>query len=314
MITIMGSLIVDISIRLPRFPVTAGSMHRLSYLATGPGGVTNVAIMAARFGLPVGCLGEVGSDVYGEIVLHRLEHEGIETKHIVVTPDAETPVAVVAVDVDAEPAYLVYRGSVKIATFPHRWRQPIQTSQVLFADGWAAHPGIPPVILEGLRVARDAGVKTFFDPGPSHSDVNDAWMAECIKLTDVLLANRTEAKRLTGINNPEAAGSALLEQGPEIVVVKYGEEGCALLYGDEVHYAEGYAVDAQDTTGAGDSTAGAVIYGVLKGFPLPELAVLANLAGAAKVQKRGSGHSMPTIQEINAIIDRFQVKLSKPLL
>jgi hypothetical protein len=34
MIAVMGSLIADISLRLPKFPVTAGSMHRLSYLAS----------------------------------------------------------------------------------------------------------------------------------------------------------------------------------------------------------------------------------------------------------------------------------------
>jgi ribokinase len=314
MIAVMGSLIADISLRLPKFPVTAGSMHRLSYLAMGPGGVTNVAIVAARFGLPARCLGEVGGDAYGEVILRGLEQEGVEIEHIIVTPDTETPVAVVAVDEDAEPTYLGYRGSLKMDAFPREWRQPVQSSQALYADGFAVHPGVPPVILEGLRVAREAGVKTFFDPGPGHSEVDDSWKVECIQFTDVLMANRREAQQLTGITEPEAAGSALLSQGPEIVVVKCGQEGCILLSGDETHHVEGYVVDAQDTTGAGDSAAGAVIYGVLKGFPLLELAILANLVAAAKVQKWGTGHSMPTIQEIHAMIDRFQVKLSKPLL
>jgi sugar/nucleoside kinase (ribokinase family) len=313
MITVMGSLIADINLGLQKFPVTAGSMHRLSHLATGPGGVNNVAIMAARLGLPVCCLGEIGGDAYGEVILQGLEREGVEIEHIVVTPDAETPVAVVAVDNNAEPAFLGYRGSLKMATFPREWRGPIRTAQALFADGFVVHPDAPNVIREGLRVAREAGVKTFFDPGPSHSDGDETWRAECIQFTDVLLANRREAEQLTGIADPEAAGAALLGQGPKIVVVKCGEEGCILLSGDENHHAGGYKVDAQDTTGAGDSAAGAVIYGVLKGFPLPELAVFANLVAAAKVQKMGTGHSMPTTQEIQAVIDRFQVRFSTPL-
>jgi len=313
MITILGSLIADISLRLPKFPVTVGSMHRLSYLEIGPGGAANVAIMATRFGLPVCCLGEIGGDAHGEVILHGLEREGIETEHIVITPDAETPVAVVAVDIRAEPAYLGYRGSLKMATLPREWRQPIQSSQALFVDGFALHPGVPRVILDGLRLAKEAGVKIFFDPGPGHSDVDDGWMAGCVKLTDVLLANRKEVQQLTGITDHEKAGSALLERGPEIVVVKCGEEGCILLGGDEIHHAEGYPVEVQDTTGAGDSAAGAAIYGVLEGFPLAELAVLVNLTAGAKVQKMGTGHNMPTVEEVRIVMERFQVKLSKPL-
>lgn len=313
MITVMGSLIADISLRLPKFPVTVGSMHRLSYLEIGPGGAANVAIMAARFGLPVCCLGEVGGNAHGEVILRGLEQEGIETEHIVITPNAETPVAVVVVDFHAEPAYLGYRGSLKMASLPSEWRQSIQSSQALFADGFAVHPGVPTIILEGLQVAREVGVKTFFDPGPSHSDVENTWMIECIKLTDVLLANRKEVQQLTGIADPEEGGSALLEKGPEIVVVKCGEEGCILLGGDEIYHADGYSVEVQDTAGAGDSFAGAVIYGVLESFPLPELAVLANLTAAAKVKKVGTGHSMPTIGELRMVMKKFQVKLSKAL-
>ena len=62
MIQVLGDLIADISMRLPAFPVQARDIHRLSYLEVGPGGACNVAIMAARFGLAVGCLGEIASN------------------------------------------------------------------------------------------------------------------------------------------------------------------------------------------------------------------------------------------------------------
>jgi len=313
MLVVLGDLIVDISMRLPKFPVGAGTMHRLSYLEIGPGGATNIAIMAARFGLPVSCLGEVGDDTFGEVVVNGLKREGIDTDNIVVTPDAETPVAVVVVDVEAEPSYLGSPGSLHMSAFPPMWRGQIQSAEAFFADGWAEHRGVPALVLEGFRVAREAGVKTFFDPGPGNPDVDDAWMADVIPLADVLLLNRAEAERLTGLADAEAAGKALLEGGPELVVMKLGAGGVLLITGDEVHHVEGYRVDVQDKTGAGDSVAGAVIYGVMNGFPLLDLAVLANLIGAAKVQKLGTGHNMPTLGEIRAMMERFQVTLSKPL-
>ena len=69
--------------------------------------------------------------------------------------------------------------------------------------------------------------------------------------------------------------------------------------------APAYPVSVVDATGAGDSVAGAVIYGWLKRLPLPALAKLANAAGAAKVQKRGTGHNVPSRDEVRAVLVQF---------
>jgi sugar/nucleoside kinase (ribokinase family) len=60
-----------------------------------------------------------------------------------------------------------------------------------------------------------------------------------------------------------------------------------------------------DATGAGDSLAGGVIFGFLKGLALTDLGVLANAIGAAKVQKRGAGLNVPTAAEVRAVLQRF---------
>jgi sugar/nucleoside kinase (ribokinase family) len=307
MIVVLGDLIADISLRLPRFPVEAGSIHRLSYLELGPGGATNIAIMAARFGLPVSCLGEVGDDPFGEVVVEGLQREGIDVENIVVSPGAETPVAGVVVDVDSEPAYLGHPGNLQLTSMPEAWKQPIQAAEALFSDGWAEYEHIPGIILEGFRTARAAGVPTFFDPGPGNPDVSDEWVEECISLTTVLLANQAEITHLTGFSEPVVAGKALLEQGPELVVIKRGVAGCILQNSEGSHFAAGLPVVALDTTGAGDSLAGAMIFGYLKGLSLEALGALANATGAAKVRKLGTGHNMPTLKEIRAIMEHFSI-------
>lgn len=98
MIFIFGDLIADLSMRIPDFPVNAQDLKPLSYLEIGPGGATNIAIMAARFGLQVGCIGEIGADQFGEVVRNGLQREHIDTTHVVVSADGKTPVAGVLVD------------------------------------------------------------------------------------------------------------------------------------------------------------------------------------------------------------------------
>src|SRR4030042_5473630 len=118
MIIVLGDILPDVSLRIPSFPVRAGSLWRAEYFELGPGGATNVAIMAARLGLPVACLGEVGDDRFGELVLEGLRTGGVDVYGVTITPGAETPVAGVIVDQSGEPAYPGYPGSPQRRALP----------------------------------------------------------------------------------------------------------------------------------------------------------------------------------------------------
>ncbi len=307
MIIVLGDILADVSLRIPAFPVQAGSLLRAEYFELGPGGATNVAIVAARLGLPVACLGEVGDDRFGELVLEGLRTEKVDVSGVVVTSGAETPVAGVIVDQSGEPAYLGYPGSLQLRALPEAWLAPVRSAQALYADGWAEHDGVPAIVLEGMRQARQAGVPTFFDPGPGNPAVSRAWLAEAASLAEVLLATEDEARSLTGRRDPMASARELLSRGPKLVVLKRDVAGCVLITRDEVRIAPGLPVEARDATGAGDSLDAAVIFGYLQGLPLADLGTLANATGAAKVQKLGTGHNLPTLDEVRAMLERFDI-------
>lgn len=305
-IQILGDLIADVSMRLTAFPIEAQNLHRLSYFAVGPGGACNVAIMAARFGLKVSGLGELGADVMGEVVRDGLQKEGVLVDQMMMDASRSTPVAGVMVDQQGEPGYLGYPGKLALRKLPESWKDAIAKAELLFADGWAETPSIAEMVLEAFTLAKEAGVPVLFDPGPGNPDAEmneNAWMQEAIALSQVVLLNRDEAKRLTNQADDEAMIQRLHSMGPEFVVMKRGKDGLLLYRGDERVDAPGFSVQAIDKTGAGDSVTGAVMYGFQKKLPLDKLAVLANATGAAKVMKLGTGHSMPTMQEIAAVLE-----------
>lgn len=301
-VSILSDLIADISMRLPKFPVQARDIHRLSYMEVGPGGACNVAIMAARFGVAVGALGEVGDDGFGLVVREGLRREGVDVKNLLVSKQAHTPVAGVVVDESSEPGYLGYPGSLRERSLLSKWKKAIQAGQAFFADGWAEYEETPAMLLAGFEAARGAGVPTFFDPGPGNPDIDNQWQLEAISKSTVVLMNRREAKRLTDLDDDEAVVRALQAIGAELVLLKRGEEGLLAARGAERVQAPGLDVEAKDATGAGDSVAGAMIYGILHGLPLQKLAVLANATGAAKVQNIGTGHNMPTLRQIADVL------------
>ena len=313
MITILGDLIADFSWRVQRFPITVNSIQRVEYMELGPGGATNVAITAARLKHNVSCLGEVGDDHFGQVVLDGLKSEGVDIEGVKVTPDAETPVAGVIVDEEAKPAYLGYPGSLQIHTLLDEWRKKICKSEAFFTEGWVEHQAQASVNLEALRVARENDVATFFDPGPGNPSIDPTWLEEASAAATVLLATEEEAKALSGLDDPVLSAQELLSRGPELVVIKRGAAGCLLLRGDEVRIAPGYPVIALDTTGAGDCLDAAVISGYLQGLDLEDLGTLANAVGAAKVQKIGTGFNVPTMEEIHSMLERFGKDVQKLL-
>ncbi len=305
MVIVMGDMIADLAMRIPRFPVVAQDLKPLSHLEIGPGGATNIAIMAARFGLPVACMGEVGHDAFGDIVLAGLQREGIGTTLVITTAESKTPVAGVLVDEQREPAYLGYAGNLTVRALTDEWRAAIQSADALFADGWVEIPEMPQMILDAFEIAKRAGVKIFFDPGPGNPALDLNWHVRVAALADVLLVNEEEAQRLTNLDDARTAAKFLIENGSQLVVLKRGARGMLLLTAQAQVEVDGFKVEPLDFTGAGDSTTGAILYGYLHGWDLKTLAVVANATGATKVQKLGTGHNMPTRAEIRATLAHF---------
>jgi len=126
-----------------------------------------------------------------------------------------------------------------------------------------------------------------------------------LELTEILLPSEEEAEMLAGINDPIEACQKLLENGPEIIVLKRGKRGCTIFTKDNLNGTniEGFKVNEVDPTGAGDSFGGAFIVGYLAGWNLKKTAKFANIVGAKKVEHFGP---MPdtTYEEIIELMEK----------
>ncbi len=85
-------------------------------------------------------------------------------------------------------------------------------------------------------------------------------LLETLREWDFLLINDSEARLLSGEHNLRRAAARIMEMGPRILVIKRGEFGAVLFYGDCHFMAPGYLLeDVFDPTGAGDCFAGGFI-------------------------------------------------------
>ncbi len=78
-----------------------------------------------------------------------------------------------------------------------------------------------------------------------------------IKKVDVITINDEEARQLTGEYSLVVAARKIMDMGPDYVVIKKGEHGALLFYGDDVFFAPALPLEEVfDPTGAGDTFAG----------------------------------------------------------
>ena len=102
----------------------------------------------------------------------------------------------------------------------------------------------------------------------------------------------------------ETAAEALLAKGPKTVVLTLGARG-AYVAGDGVRaLVPGFAVEAVDTTAAGDVHCGALAVALVEGRPLLEAVRFANAAAALSVTKLGAQPSAPKREDIEALLSR----------
>ena len=101
------------------------------------------------------------------------------------------------------------------------------------------------------------GEKVFADTMNLWIDIQKDNLLRLMGKLDGLVLNDAEARALTGKDNLIQAGNALLEMGPEVVIIKKGEHG-AFLFERSFHFAlPAFPTDKViDPTGAGDSFAG----------------------------------------------------------
>lgn len=102
------------------------------------------------------------------------------------------------------------------------------------------------------------------DPWAVVCDTMNLWieneresLLKTLSMVTGVILNDGEARMLTGEANLILAGAAILDMGPEMVVIKKGEHGSLLMVGDDIAAIPAIATrKVHDPTGAGDSFAG----------------------------------------------------------
>lgn len=297
----VGSIMTDVAVFTPRLP-QRGENILAHQLQIGPGGKgANAAAAAVRLGARAVLVGAVGDDHFGREDLAALRREGVVVDGVTIDRETSTGAAVILIDATGENTILVIIGAnerltpgmVESALAPH-WAT---------LDALLVNFEVPQeAVAAAVRGASGRGIPVLVDAGPPRTFPPEVWAA-----ATVLSPNELEAATLTGrpmedTAQAEAIARALLDAGPQAVVLKRGAAGALVATRDEVRHVPGFRVPVVDTTGAGDAFSAALLVAMAEGRDLMAAVRFASAAGALAVTRPGTLPAMPTRTEVEAFL------------
>ncbi|WP_235830293.1 ribokinase [Algihabitans albus] len=297
MIVVVGSINMDLVVRVPRFPEPGETLLGGDLAQYSGGKGANQAVAAARAGGSVSMVGRVGNDAFGPVLRDRLASERIEVDPVTAVP-GPSGVAVITVDRNARNTIVVSPGA------NHRLT-PDDLDRTVFEGASAVLLQLETpleTVMAAARMGRAAGARTALNLAPAQS-LEPRHLADI----DLLLVNESEAALLTGVtaeavaDDPEIAVENLAARVPAVVLT-LGAAGACWAERRALGRVPGFAVEAVDTTGAGDSFTGALSVALGEGLALPDAVRFGNAAGALAATRIGAQPAIPKRAEIDAFL------------
>jgi ribokinase len=296
-IYVVGSINRDLVIYVDGLPRPGETVfgNRFQQFPGGKG--ANQAVAASRLGGDVHLVGNVGSDAFGKDMLDFLAGENIDTSEIAVLDTAPTGIALITVDRASENSIVVVSGANMVWHTRDLARMKIGRSDIVICQF-----EIPlKIIASVFERAKKIGATTILNPAPIKPAVE-----RILKNVDYLVVNEVKLEALSGASvNPDdptsvhAAMEKLHQRGLVATVATLGPRG-ALVGGPTGRYeAKGHAVNAVDTTGAGDCFIGGFAAALSKSASVPDVINFANKAAAISVTRRGAATSFPLVAEVS---------------
>ena len=291
---VVGDANPDLVLRgdiVPRFGQAEQLLDAADLVLGGSAAIT--ACGTARLGIRTRLIAAVGADVYGGFVRDVLVGRGVDVSCL---RTVEEPTGLSVILSGADRAILTLTGAIAA----------LRPADVGFDGVRHLHVSslfLQPMLAAGLAGvfarARAAGVTTSLD---TNWDPSGRWegVRDVLAYTDVFLPNAAELAAVTGIASSDAAAASLVEMGVT-VVLKEGAAGARAWWPGGRCAAPGLAVDAVDTTGAGDSFNAGFLAGYLGGEPMQRSVAMATVAGSLSTRGAGGTAAQCTTAELDAV-------------
>lgn len=299
-ITIIGSSNVDFTMKMDHLPAVGETVPDADFMQTFGGKGANQAVAAARAGGTVTFVNCVGDDPYAQQMVRNFEAEGIDTQRVFKETGVASGAALIMVG-ESGANYISISPGANYRLTPERIEE---VRPVIAESNWVLlqYEIARPTVERALQVAAEESTPVIFNFAPARE-----FLVKHLARVHTLVVNENEAATLadmqvTTTDEARSAAGALLEHGPEVVIVTLGASGSLVARKGDTSLVPAFPVEAVDTTAAGDTYCGCLAVAVAQGRELEDAVRFASAGAALSVQKVGAQPSTPQRAEIDAFL------------
>jgi ribokinase len=297
MLTVFGSINVDLTFALPHLPAAGETVLTSTYSQATGGKGANQAAAAARDGAAIRFIGRVGDDGFGATARAALTALGVDVGDLETVPGT-TGVAAIWIDREGKNQIAVASGANAALKAEALVKRP------LARDGFVVLQMETPAaeVAAAIAHARRAGAKVILNLAPALPLPRPA-----LEQVDLLVVNEHEAAVLCErlelpLGEPADQAAGLARHLGNTVIVTLGAAGAIGARRDEVLRVEALSVNAVDTTGAGDCFVGVLASALARGASLHAAMQRAAIAGSLACTVVGAMPSFPDRAQIDAAL------------
>jgi sulfofructose kinase len=293
----IGENSMDELYRLPGYPRPDSdtAKMRISSRMASPGGqVATTLCTCAALGLRTRYVGAFGSDDNGARVRNALRGRGVDVSRAVIREAPNRHAIILIAEPKGERVVLWERDARLALDVSDVDPSMIAGARLLHVDDVDED-----VAIRTAETARAAGLMVTAD-----IDRVTGLTGALVAATTIPIFSEHALLAFTGGSDHARALRSVREHHDGMLCVTRGARGAMLLEGDRLHDVPAQAIDAVDTTGAGDVFRGAFIYALLRGDAPRQILRFANAAAALSCTRLGAIPSVPALPDVEALMGK----------
>jgi len=297
-LSVYGHVTIDQIISIKRFPEINESVDVLAKSTTLGGTGTNIAMTAARLGVPTAICAFVGED-FPLRYENDMKESGLIMDEMVRVREYESSQAMVINDSGMRQEVIFYQGPQGSASKLNNMlmENASRSSHVHFCTG------DPDYYLSIMKAMKGSDPRITFDPA---QEIYKMWDGDRIKtalsFSDSLFCNEYEARAIEknlGIED-------VMSIEKDLVVRTEGEKGSTVkINGEIMHIPAIEGKKSVDATGAGDAFRAGFYCGLYNGYDTHESLILASATSSFVVEKVGALTNTPMWNKVLERADKY---------
>ena len=248
----------------------------------------NQSMAAAKAGAEVYHGGMIGED--GQPFLDACAEYGVDSRYIRKI-EGKSGHAIIQIDRNAQNCIILFGGANQMLTegYVDEVLADFAAGDILLLQN---EVNMLPYIVDK---AFEKGMQIALNPSPYNEKLN----AVDMKKISIFLLNEVEGFQVTGLTEPDAIITKMLELFPHAkIVLTLGKDGAVYADQSRKHFQPIFPVKAVDTTAAGDTFTGYFLAGLCEGLDIPQILKRSAKASSIAVTRPGAVPSIPWREEV----------------